>query len=155
VVMSTVTLQDAILAVMQTTRQRAGRCGRWSRSLTTRMSSRPTAGLHGRPCRIGFAATCRVEASGQPRSRASRYVSVAVTTPPDRATDNSPVKRPIAVHGFVALLGVMGLGAGLATRHYVVAAAGLLFLVLALSVGYRERRSRENRQGGPSKGQLP
>ena len=78
-----------------------------------------------------------------------------MTSPPDRGTDNSPEKRPIALHVSVALLGVIGVGAGVATRHYAVAAAGLVFILSALSLGYREWRSRTDRQGGPSKGRLP
>ena len=72
-----------------------------------------------------------------------------MTMPRDRGTDNSPLKRPIGLHGFVALLGVIGLGAGVAKRHYTVAAAGLLFVALALRLAYREWRSHNDRHGNP------
>ena len=60
---------------------------------------------------------------------------------------NSPLTRSISlwnlVRGFIAVAAVIALGAAFAEGHYALAIAGLVFFVIAVTLGYRAWRIRQ------------
>ena len=60
---------------------------------------------------------------------------------------DSPLFRPTGlrtfVRGFLALAAVIAIGAAVAEGHYGLAIGGVLFLVIAVILGYKARRVRQ------------
>lgn len=60
---------------------------------------------------------------------------------------NSPLTRSISlwnlVRGFIAVAAIIALGAAVADGHYALALAGLVFFVIAVTLGYRAWRIRQ------------